>query len=403
VPDGNDLKVPELAKIMTSDTLARLNCDRDAFDRLAAARQASDLRADLLRHYPGLDMRRLDGIGIVGAAGEGARLATLCREHGIAVFALVDDHAAKIGQAIASHTVQPVGSLQQLDRTTPIMIASHRVLGATERLRALGFQTVLPFAALQVLAPDRFPPHMFYDGLLDDLWNSRDRFARLNERLADARSRQVLNAVLAFRQTLDPVMLKPVLDDDDLYAPKGLIEFSDREVYVDGGSYDGDTIRTFVRRVGNRFEHVYAFEPDPVTYRVLQSNFAAEPRVEAIHSGLHREKGVLSFKDDGSRGAIFSADGTIEMPVTTLDDVVGQGRVSYIKMNIEGAEIDALHGGERLIRREHPKLALSVYHRPSDLWRIPEIVENFSSGYQLYLRQHDGGVIETVLYALHKQ
>jgi hypothetical protein len=71
-------------------------------------------------------------------------------------------------------------------------------------------------------------------------------------------------------------------------------------------------------------------------------------------------------------------------------------------MNIEGAEIDALHGGERLIRREHPKLALSVYHRPSDLWRIPEIVENFSSDYRLYLRQHDGGIIETVLYALHK-
>lgn len=387
---------------MTSETLSRPNETRTALDRLAAARQASDLRADLGDHYPGLDMRRLGGVGVVGAAGEGARLATLCRDHGVAVLALADDHPSKIGQTVAGHTVEPLAALARLDRTTPIVIASHRLLDATERLRALGFQTVLPFAALQVLAPDRFPPHMFYEGLLDDLWNNRDRYARLAGRLADARSRDVLNAVLAFRQTLDPDMLRPVLDDDDLYAPKGLFEFSDREVYVDGGSYDGDTIRSFVRRVGNRFEHIYAFEPDPATYRALQGNFAAEPRVEAIHSGLHREGGILRFKDDGSRGAIFSADGTIEMPVTTLDDVVGQGRVSYIKMNIEGAEIDALHGGERLIRREHPKLALSVYHRPSDLWRIPEIVENFSSDYRLHLRQHDGGIIETVLYALHK-
>jgi FkbM family methyltransferase len=158
-----------------------------------------------------------------------------------------------------------------------------------------------------------------------------------------------------------------------------------------------------MRRVDHRFERIYAFEPDPVTFGKLQLNFAAEPRVEAIHAGLHREKGVLRFKDDGSRGAIFTSDGEIEMPVTTLDNVIGERSVSYIKMNIEGAEIDALQGGERLIRRELPKLALSVYHRPSDLWRIPEIVKQFDDGYDLYLRQHDGGIIETVLYALHKE
>jgi len=387
---------------MTSESLQRLNGNCIALDRLAAARHVSDLRAGVFRNYPNLDIHRLGGIVVVGAAAEGVRLVTLCRSHGIEVLVLADDHPAKIGQKIAGHVVQPVSALEQLDRATPVVIASHRLLGATERLRALGFNTVPPFAALQVTAPECFPPHMFYDGLLDDLWQNREHYARLNELLADQRSRDVLDAVLAFRQTLNPVMLKPVLDDDDLYAPKGLIEFSDREVYIDGGSYDGDTIRSFAARVGNRFERVYAFEPDPVTYQALKSNFASEPRVVPIHSGLHREKGVLRFKDDGSRGAIFTSDGAIEMPVTTLDGVIGDGRVTYIKMNIEGAEIDALHGGESVIRREHPKLALSVYHRPSDLWRIPEIVEDFSSGYQLYLRQHDGGIIETVLYALHK-
>ena len=280
------------------------------------------------------------------------------------------------------------------------MIASHRVLGAAERLRGLGFTTVLPFAALQAMAPERFPPHMFYDGLLEDLWANRDRYARLNDRLADARSRDVLDAVLGFRLTLDPLRLKPVLDSDDLYAPKNLIAFTAHEVYVEGGSYDGDTIRTFIAKVGNRFDKVYAFEPDPVTYGKLKANFAAEPRVEPINAGLHREPGVLRFKDDASRGAIFSADGSIEMPVTTLDTALGAARVSYIKMNIEGAEIDALFGGEKLIRREKPKLALSLYHRPSDLWRIPDVVQQFDPGYKLYFRQHDGGIIETVLYAL---
>lgn len=385
---------------MTSDRLQQFSSDCAALDRLTAVEQASDLRAGLRRHYSALDLSHLDEIAVVGAASEGARLAALCRAHGITLVALADQQPSKIGKEVAGHIVHPIDSLERLDRTTPIVIASHRVLGATERLRGLGFKTVLPFAALQVIAPELFPPHMFYDGLLDDLWDNRDQYARLVDRLADARSRDVLNAVLAFRQTLDPAVLKPVLDDDDLYAPKGLVDFSDNEVYVDGGSYDGDTIRTFIERVHGRFSDVYAFEPDPVTFAKLEENFRNEPRVHPIHAGLHSHGGSLRFRDDASRGAIFADDGEIEMPVTTIDDVVGDRRLTFVKMNIEGAEPDALRGGQNAIRKWQPKLAISVYHRASDLWRIPQQVAELNPGYELYLRQHDGGIIETVLYAL---
>ena len=74
--------------------------------------------------------------------------------------------------------------------------------------------------------------------------------------------------------------------------------------------------------------------------------------------------------------------------------------MTYIKMNIEGAEIDALKGAAGSIARWTPKLAIAVYHRPSDLWQIAEVVRGLNPNYDLYLRQHDGGVIETVLYAL---
>ena len=136
--------------------------------------------------------------------------------------------------------------------------------------------------------------------------------------------------------------MQPVVTEHDLYAPEGLFEFADDEVYVDGGSYDGDTIRSFIARVHGRFADVYAFEPDPVTFAKLKANFRDEPRVHPIHAGLHSHGGSLRFRDDASRGAIFAADGEIEMPVTTIDDVLGGRRLTYVKMNIEGAEIDAL-------------------------------------------------------------
>lgn len=355
---------------------------------------------EAMRAHSGLDVANLRSLAIVGAAPEGRRLAGICKSHGIAIEAIVDDDPSKKDMAVAGVRVAPVQALSALKNSTPVVVASHRLLGVTKRVRDLGFGTVVPFAMLQVQAPEIFPPHMFYDGLLDDLVLHRAQIQALHDRLADDRSRDVLEAVIAFRRTLDPAALQGVLTDHDLYAPEGLFEFSDDEVYVDGGSFDGDTIRTFIERVHGRFDAVYAFEPDPVTFAKLKANFRDEPRVHPIHAGLYSHGGSLRFRDDASRGAIFAADGDIEMPVTTIDEVLGDRRLTYVKMNIEGAEIDALNGGRNAIRKWRPRLALSVYHRAADLWRIPQLVLELDPGYKLYLRQHDGGIIETVLYAL---
>jgi FkbM family methyltransferase len=365
---------------------------------LFVANAPRDLRDAL--ESTSLAVSSLDSIAIVGSAGEGQRLAHICVTNNIKIDAIVDDDRSKVGSVIEGLSVEPTSALTSLPKTTPIVIASHRVLTASKRIRGQGFRTVIPFAALQTLAPELFPPHMFYQDLLEDLWANRERYETLHDRVVDDRSRQVLDAVLGFRQTLDPLILQQVVTEDDLYAPSGLFEFTGNETYVDGGSYDGDTVRSFISRVHGHFDAVYAFEPDPATFEKLTNNFRGEPRVHPIHAGLHSHVGQLRFRDDASRGAIFTSDGQIEMPVTTIDEVLGDQRITYVKMNIEGAEIDALNGGRNAIGTWLPKLAVSVYHRASDLWRIPELVSQMSPSYDLYLRQHDGGIIETVLYAI---
>jgi len=367
---------------------------------IAALGSAQGLRTALQAQSAALDVAKLHSLAIVGAGPEGQRLARLCEANNIGIDVITDDDPAKSGMIVGGHQVKGVESLTELPKSTPIIIASHRVLRVTRRLRSLGFKTVVPFAMLQVLAPGMFRPHMFYENLLEDLWKHRSEYEALHDRLADDQSRQVLEAVVDFRRSLDPAALQTVVSEDDLYAPDGLFEFTNNEVYVDGGSFDGDTIRSFIERVHGRFDAIYGFEPDPVTFAKLKSNFSNEPRVHPIHAGLHSHAGTLRFRDDASRGAIFADDGVIEMPVTTIDDVLGERRLTYVKMNIEGAEIDALKGGSNAIRRWQPRLAISVYHRASDLWRIPQLVLELVPDYRLYLRQHDGGIIETVLYAL---
>ena len=351
-------------------------------------------------HNGGLDAQTLQACAIVGAAPEGQRLAKICAGRNTKIEAIVDDDPTKAGLSVAGRRVAPVQSLLDLPKTVPVVIASHRVLGITRRLRNFGFKTVVPFAMLQVLAPDVFPPHMFYEHLLEDLWDNRAQYRALHERLADDQSRRVLEAVVEFRRTLDPEALQPVISEKDLYAPQGLFEFDNDEAYVDAGTFDGDTIRSFIERVRGRFEAVYGFEPDPLTFAKLKANFSNDPRVHPIHAGLHSKAGMLRFRDDASRGAIFASDGEIETPVTTLDDALDGRRLTYVKMNIEGAEMDALQGGRKSIIKWRPRLAISLYHRASDLWRIPQRVLELNPDYRLYFRQHDGGIIETVLYAL---
>ncbi len=362
-------------------------------------RSAADLRRALAARHPAFTAEHLQELAIVGAAEEGRRLLALCAERGIAVRGIVDDDPRKQGMSLGSLRVSPPPSLDALDRATPIVVASHRVLRPVERLRGAGFTHVAPFALLQVLDPERFPPHMFYSGLIEDLLDHASRYVELAALLADDMSRRVLDAVIGFRLTLEAEVLRPIIEQD-LYAPRGLLTYEEDEVYVDAGSYDGDTIKLFMERAHGRFARILAFEPDRATFERLVANFAAETRVEPFNMGLHRTRAVLSFDHAGTRGSTLVDRGGSEIPVVGLDEVARGTRVTYIKMNIEGAEIDALGGAAQTIRRWRPKLAVAAYHRPADLWQVPATIREINPGYRLYLRQHDGGVIESVVYGL---
>ena len=366
---------------------------------ISSIKTASGLRQRLAGLWPELATTALKEIAIVGAAGEGVRLASLCVKLGISIRAIADDNPAKQGQIVEGCKVIPIDDFAKLPSHLPVIVASHRSLLPVRRLRAMGFKTVAPFMVLQSLDPINFIPHMFHDGLLEDLCENIHQYQNLGRQLADDASRAVLASVIAYRLDGDPETLSAVVEWD-LYGPNQLIEYSNDEVYVDGGAFDGDSIRMFIERVGGHYSRVLGFEPDPVTFNRLKSNFVNEQRVEPINAGLHKENGTLRFDDAGTRGSILVDSGGIEVPVVDLDGILNGERVSFIKMNIEGAEIDALQGAAESIKQWSPKLAISAYHLPNHLWLIPETIAKIRPDYKLYFRQHDGGIIETVMFAL---
>jgi FkbM family methyltransferase len=372
----------------------RLDLNDNGLARLLRAPSLARLREDLLAQEPPLKNGNLKRIAILGAGPEGIRLADVCQSRGIEIVGAYDGNARKRGAPFAGLSVFPSEALTRLSRDIPIVIASHRVLGGYEALRALGY-TAVPLAYLQVAAPERFPPHAFYDGLLEDLFEHREQYARLCRMLADERSRATLDAVIAYRLTLNPLYLRDVVDWN-LY---GALSLDDDEVYVDCGTYNGDSIQLFSEHVKGKYKKVYGFEPDKATFKVLSARFGDNARVELVNAGVYSSSGALGFVADSSRAAKIDPDSEIKIDVVSLDDRI-QEKVTFIKMNIEGAEIEALKGGRSLIGKYAPKLAVSCYHRPTDLWQLPQLVTELNGAYRLYLRQQDGGIIESVIYAV---
>ncbi|WP_234731574.1 FkbM family methyltransferase [Acidocella facilis] len=243
----------------------------------------------------------------------------------------------------------------------------------------------------------------------NDFWLSGraplvEAFASIREtyaRLADEASRKTFESVLRFR-ALDGDQPDPVPDLVTQYLPPDLPPFDRPISFLDGGAYDGDTYRS-LRAGGVDIAAWHAFEPDPDNFTKLAS-FAADcgGALSLIPCGLAARTGQVHFsagRDTGSR-ITAEADATIAIQCMAIDEAFINVPFDYVKLDIEGAELSALDGMRGMIARYKPRLAVSAYHRPEDLWEIPSKLKALLPGSDIYMRQHQRNTFEIVAYAV---
>jgi FkbM family methyltransferase len=368
-------------------------------DRLNAFRDAAEMRANLLGGF-GLRPGELPKSAcLAGASSAGLAVAGELAAAGVSILGVFDDDARKQGSEFVGHRVQAVDRLAACDTTAPVILATHVIQGLSRRIRAMGHGRVWPFQLLSFLDPEAFAVHPFYAGMLEALYGGRGRLADTMAALEDDKSRRVLDAAIGFRLTLDVSVYDGLLQPFP-YLAEDLLRFTPDEVMVDGGSFEGDTIREFVVRTGGRFKGVIAFEPAERTYEVLCRSMAADPRIRPVRACLHDRDTMVSFEDTGGRSAAMVSDGGSQCPAKAIDGLPEAEDITFIKLNVEGAEAQALRGAARTIAARCPKLAIAAYHKPPDLWELPQLLRGMQPAYRLYFRQHTAGLQETVLYAV---
>jgi FkbM family methyltransferase len=176
----------------------------------------------------------------------------------------------------------------------------------------------------------------------------------------------------------------------------------DNEVFVDMGCFDGKSALSFVDWSRNNYKHIYSFEPDKKNFfkcKKALSTLIKDEKLTLINKGAWSCNTKLFFDATGKSASAISDQGD-EILVTALDDELKDKQVSFIKMDIEGAELEALRGAKSLIIKQKPKLAISIYHKTEDILELPQLILSYRGDYKLYLRHYTLGAFDTILYAI---
>jgi FkbM family methyltransferase len=165
------------------------------------------------------------------------------------------------------------------------------------------------------------------------------------------------------------------------------------DVVLDGGANIGVFVRFSLNAGASK---VVAIEPAPENIECLRRNFKSEieaGRVVVYPKGIWDKDDTLTLRVDPTNSAadsvVLKTEGqtkSVQVPLTTIDKMAAElnlERVDYIKLDIEGAEPNALRGGEATIKKYKPRLSISAYHEATHPVLVPEIVNSFQKDYKM--------------------
>lgn len=341
---------------------------------------------------------------IYGAAKMGRLFYKNLSERGIPVKAFADGNPALWGSSIEGVQIVSPEGLRALYYNSPVLVAS--LLHESEiyhRLLEMGLPLVYPLCFLNFNYPDIFASPLYFNKFHSLFEESAQLGISEAGRLwADKESRDVYYNILRFRLTFNKGHIHSVKSDPaKLYFETELLGLSE-ESFLDCGAYTGDTLEAIQRGFLDKFKKIYAFEPDRQNFLSLCANIKEKGlKAIAVNAGVYNSSGAVSFSESGSDDACVDEAGPVSLQVFSIDDFVKDKETpTYIKLDIEGSETEALSGAKETLKAHKPKLAVSVYHKDSDLWKIPLLIRQLNSGYSLYLRHYSYEIEGTVCYAV---
>lgn len=239
--------------------------------------------------------------------------------------------------------------------------------------------------------------------------SNKDALFELFDSLCDVESCNVLYTRLNRLILLKSLYHRDIMTLPQYFPSEILSRLSNDEVFLDCGAYIGDTIEEFRKQTGDKFKAIYAFEIDMDNYTNMRKNpQVKDKRIVLFNAGVSNRNCTVTYYHDEKLGSSYTLKNGFDWPESKaelksvdsmIDDSMINEKVTFVKLDVEGAELDALNGMQKMIKRERPKLAVCIYHKPTDMIKLPKYIKELVPQYKFLLRQHGGFNTESVLYA----
>lgn len=244
----------------------------------------------------------------------------------------------------------------------------------------------------------------------------KEELREVYKSLEDDESKEIFLQVLLHRLTWEPLQEKYV-SEQQYFAVKDFRVRRNDDVFIDCGAFVGDTVERYIWQMDGIFHQIMAFEPDPKNCRALEKRIGRlreewnipVGNIEIYPYGIgEREDDVVIGRYEDNRGLgsrIRTTDekrcDDIVVRMVSLDGFFAgrSDRATFIKADIESYEYKMLLGAEQVIRNHRPRMAVCIYHNPTDMWSIPLLLKKFNPDYKFAIRHHSYSLDETVLYA----
>ena len=288
--------------------------------------------------------------------------------------------------------------------TENAMVVSANVLGrpltVQKKLMDQGVQHI-DYFAFRKYSEKKLKPVLFWDEFKSNFSKYSDKYEWVYSLFQDEQSKLEFTKILNFRLSGNLSYMNGFTDIQyRQYFEDFLNLKKEGEVFVDVGGFDGYTSLEFIKRCPD-YAGIHVFEPEPSNMAIVKKKLSGYPRVNFYSHGLSNQTQTLRFDVKGSASRI-SEHGDIAIKVDRLDKVLNEP-FTFLKMDIEGGEIWAIEGMKQAINDYHPRLAISVYHRHDDFWRIPELILSYRNDYDIFFRHYTEGVTETVMFFIPKK
>ena len=350
--------------------------------------------------YARIRATSVEGIYIYGAGFVGSWAVSYLEKLGIPVIGFIDSDLKKQGCIVSG---KPVLGLDDPGARSAkvILIGSRHAVPSIEN--------VLANSSALIMSVDAFVVHQ----------QGREEIDRLEALFSnDQQSLKTVQAILLSMLEGTTRPLSDFADNKPFFDKFGFFN-RDGEIFVDAGAYVGDSIERFLWSVNGVFKHIHAFEPGLTQYQAMTkrvdrliAEWALVPeKISLINKGVSDAVRSVEIKS-GSHliqtriDQMSAADGTEDSSVfvntISLDEYFGGDAFTFLKVDIEGSETAMLNGAINSIRKWRPRIALSVYHYPIDIFELPNKCFNLNPDYNFALSHHSSQLMDTVLYCRDK-